>query len=157
VGVAALAAGGLLVAACGGGGSGQLASATPSPVTIAVGSSPLGQIVVDATGHALYRFDKDMPGSGASACNGACAAAWPAAVITGPPTAGPGLAGALGVITRSDGTHQISLDGHPLYRYAGDQAPGDTTGDGIGGIWHVIRASSPVAAKSPPPPARNGY
>jgi predicted lipoprotein with Yx(FWY)xxD motif len=174
VGIAVLAGAGVLVAsACSSGASPAANAASPgatvpsaarqlsSPVSIAVGSSALGPIVVDASGHTLYRFDKDTPGSGSSACTGACAAAWPAALVSGAPTAGPGLTGTLGVITRADGTRQISLDGHPLYRYAGDQNPGDTMGDGFGGIWHAERTatSSPAAAPAaaPAPAPSSGY
>jgi predicted lipoprotein with Yx(FWY)xxD motif len=128
-----------------------------SPGTIAVGQSQLGPIVVDGTGRTLYRFDKDMPGSATSACNGACAAAWPAALVTDQPVAGPGVSGALGAIMRADGTRQLTLDGHPLYRYVGDQGPGDTTGDGFGGIWHVVHTTG-SAANTPPAntPAASG-
>ena len=110
--------------------------------SVAVGRSSLGTIVVDNAGRTLYRFDKDTPGSGSSACNGACAAAWPPDLVQGAPVAGPGVIGSLGVVTRADGTHQLTLDGHPLYRYVGDQGPGDTTGDGFGGIWHVVHTAA---------------
>jgi predicted lipoprotein with Yx(FWY)xxD motif len=136
--------------------------ATPSPpsgppVTIALGASPLGQVAVDASGHTLYRFDMDTPGSGTSSCDRACAAAWPPALLSGQPTAGPGLIGTLGVVTRTDGTKQISLDGHPLYRYAGDQNPGDTTGDGIGGIWHAETVAKSAAVATAGSTGSNGY
>jgi predicted lipoprotein with Yx(FWY)xxD motif len=128
-----------------------------SPVTIAVGSSTLGPIAVDASGHSLYRYDKDIPGSGTSACNGACATAWPPALVSGPATAGPGVTGALGVATRADGTHQVTLDGHPLYRFSGDQNPGDTSGDGFGGIWHVVSARPAAVTSSSSQTAAAGY
>jgi predicted lipoprotein with Yx(FWY)xxD motif len=110
--------------------------------SVAVGRSSLGTIVVDNAGRTLYRFDKDTPGSGSSACNGACAAAWPPDLVQGAPVAAPGVTGSLGVVSRADGTHQLTLDGHPLYRYVGDQGPGDTTGDGFGGIWHVVHTAA---------------
>jgi predicted lipoprotein with Yx(FWY)xxD motif len=149
---------GLLVAAACSSGTTSGTAAAPTaaqpgshPATsIAVGRSSLGTIVIDSAGRTLYRFDKDTPGSGSSACNGACAAAWPPDLVQGAPTAGPRVAGSLGVVTRADGTHQLTLDGHPLYRYAGDQGPGDTTGDGFGGIWHVVHSdtSTPAAGAS---------
>jgi predicted lipoprotein with Yx(FWY)xxD motif len=107
--------------------------------------------VVDATGHTLYTYDPDTPGSGTSACDGACAAAWPPEEVSGQPSAAAGVTGTLGVITRSDGSHQLTLDGRPLYRYAGDAGPGTTTGDGIGGIWHVVHlnaSATPDAAQA---------
>lgn len=122
-----------------------------------MGSSSLGRIVIDAAGHTLYRLDKDTAGSGSSACNGACATAWPLALVTGQPILGSGLTGTPGVVTRTDGTRQITLDGHPLYRFAGDQKPGDTVGDGFGGIWHVVHTGAAAATKTPAPVATPGY
>ena len=102
--------------------------------------------MVDSSGRTLYRYDKDTAGNGSSACYGACAAVWPPALATGQPTPAAGLAGTVGVITRTDGSHQLTLDGHPLYRYLGDQGPRDTTGDGFGGIWHVLHSTAGPAA-----------
>jgi predicted lipoprotein with Yx(FWY)xxD motif len=157
--VSVLSGAGLLVAAACSTGTASHTAVTAPPVnaappaphsvaTIAAGRSSLGTIVVDNAGRTLYRFDKDTPGSGSSACNGACAAAWPPDLVEGTPAAGPGVTGALGVVTRADGTHQLTLDGHPLYRYVGDQSPGDTTGDGFGGIWHVVRTATSAATAS---------
>src|ERR1700722_1893487 len=98
-----------------------------------------------------------MAGSGTSACNGACATAWPPALVNGQATAGPGVTGALNVAIRTDGTHQITLDGHPLYRFSGDQNPGDTTGDGFGGIWHIARTGAPTATSSNSQSASTSY
>jgi predicted lipoprotein with Yx(FWY)xxD motif len=116
--------------------------------TLEVGSTALGRLVVDSAGHTLYRFDKDTPGSGTSACTGACATAWPPDLVSGQPTVASGVAGTIGVITRADGTRQVTLDGHPLYRFAGDGAPGDTNGDGFGGIWHAVHATPAGAAST---------
>ena len=68
-----------------------------------------------------------------------------------------GLTGALGSLTRTDGAKQISLDGRPLYRYAGDGAPGDTNGEGIGGIWHVVHTTGGAAAPKPAASMTGGY
>jgi predicted lipoprotein with Yx(FWY)xxD motif len=155
--ISALSGAGLVVAAACSSGTPSSTSATgPVPTatqtgshsatSIAVGRSSLGTIVVDNAGRTLYRFDKDTPGSGSSACTGACAAAWPPDLVQGAPTAGPGVTGTLGVVTRADGTHQLTLDGHPLYRYVGDQGRGDTTGDGFGGIWHVVHTATSTSA-----------
>jgi predicted lipoprotein with Yx(FWY)xxD motif len=61
------------------------------------------------------------------------------------------------VVTRTDGTRQIALNGHPLYRFAGDQNPGDTAGNGFGGIWHVVHTGASAATSTPAPPAPSGY
>ena len=49
------------------------------------------------------------------------------------------LPGAMGMITRPGGTRQVTINGYPVYTYAGDSAPGQVTGNGIGGAWHVIK------------------
>lgn len=95
--------------------------------TVNAGSAGL----VDSEGFSLYTFNNDTAGSGASTCVGGCASAWPPLTSDGPPTAGPGVDGELGVITRGDGTTQVTYKGLPLYRWSGDEAPGDTTGAAI--------------------------
>jgi predicted lipoprotein with Yx(FWY)xxD motif len=152
---ATAAAGVLLAGAC---SSSYRSTLQPGPspaVTVAAGSSPLGPVAVDAAGRTLYRFDPDQPGSGSSACNGSCAITWPPAVVGGQLTAGPGVSGSLTLIPRIDGTHQVALDGHPLYRYSGDSKPGDTAGDGFGGIWHVVHTDASSSSTMPAHPS--GY
>jgi predicted lipoprotein with Yx(FWY)xxD motif len=135
------------VAGCGGGGDGQ-ASAAPSNSMASAGSSTvgvtdvsgLGKILVDSTGRTAYLFEKDTGPK--STCSGACAAEWPPVTTTSRPTAGDGLtASMLGTTKRSDGTTQVTYNGHPLYRYAGDNKAGDANGqnlDFFGGEWHVV-------------------
>ncbi len=88
----------------------------------------------------LYWFVPDTPHS--SKCSGSCAVYWPP--VTGSPSAGPGVTGRLGTIKRSDGSTQVTYDGHPLYTYVSDTAPGQSSGNGLdinGGVWHEMRAS----------------
>ena len=155
--VGVLSGAGLLVAAaCSSRTASSTLTATPasagaqhlsqSVTTIAIGNSSLGPIVVDGAGRTLYRYDNDTPGSGRSTCTGACAQAWPPALVTGQPTGALGVGGTLSLITRPDSTRQLVLDGHPLYRYVGDQGRGDTAGDGFGGIWHVLHTSPSSSA-----------
>jgi predicted lipoprotein with Yx(FWY)xxD motif len=93
-----------------------------------------GGMMVNSTGMTLYTFDKDTANSGKSACNGPCAALWPAV------TASSGMMGGdYSVITRDDGSQQLTYKGKPLYLYAKDQKPGDMTGDNFKGIWHVVK------------------
>ena len=71
--------------------------------------------------------------------------------MKGPATAGPGVTGKLGTIKRSDGSIQATYDGHPLYTYVADTAPGQARGNGInlnGGLWHEVTASGKAAPKS---------
>src|SRR5205085_2685658 len=88
---------------------------------------------------------------------------WPPLLLTGleaTPVAGPGIdADDLTVVSRPDGGHQVAHYGRPLYHYAGDTAPGDTNGDGVGGRWHAAKpevAARPTGTETsaaPAPPA----
>ena len=97
-------------------------------------------VVTNAKGMTLYWFAPDT--STTSKCTGACATYWPP--VTGPVTAGSGVTGTLGTITRADGTTQATYDGHPLYTYVGDTAPGQAKGNGknlSGGLWYEMTVS----------------
>ena len=95
-------------------------------------------------GFTLYSFAPDTPNT--SKCYGSCAAYWPP--VTGTAAAIPaasGLPGRIGTITRTDGSRQLTYDGHPLYTYIGDTAPGQARGNNLnlnGGLWHDVRVSS---------------
>lgn len=105
-----------------------------------------GAILVDSQGRTLYTFDRDTVGDGyekaaASACSGNCAQTWPPLVLpagTVLPVAGAGVSG-LSSFPRDDGANQVAVNGKALYLYAGDTKPGDVTGDGVGGVWHVAK------------------
>jgi len=116
-------------------------------VTVALAKTPLGNVLVDQDGRTLYLFQKDTPGS-PSVCSGGCAAAWPALTATAPPKAGDGVgADDLSLIKNADGTMQVAFYGYPLYHYAQDSAPGDTHGQGVGGVWWVVGADGkPIGA-----------
>lgn len=122
-------------------------SAAPSPTgggattaaTVATASTNLGTVLVDGSGMTLYMYTQDTQGAGASTCEGECLAAWPA--LVGTPSAGTGVeASRLGSFTRTDGTTQVSYNGWPLYFWVQDNAPGDTTGQGVDGVWYVLDA-----------------
>src|ERR1700758_1066998 len=98
------------------------------------------QVLVDSKGMTLYWFAIDT--SAKSNCSGSCATYWPP--VTGPVTAGSGVTGTLGTITRADGTKQATYDGHPLYTYIGDTAAGQAKGNGLnlsGGLWYEMTVS----------------
>jgi predicted lipoprotein with Yx(FWY)xxD motif len=116
-------------------------SDSASGTSLSVATTSLGQVIVDDKGYTLYLFEKDTGPT--STCVDACAKAWPPATVTGSPTAGTGVTGALTTTTRADGTTQIVLAGHPLYRFAADTAPGDVTGQDVGGTWYAV---SPAGA-----------
>lgn len=109
-------------------------TATPM-MTVALAESGLGEVVVDGDGNTLYLFVPD--GRGASVCNGDCANAWPP--LIGDVVAGAGLdASLLGSAARDDGSEQVTLNGWPLYYFAGDAAVGDTNGQGVNDVWYVL-------------------
>ena len=120
------------------------AVATPKTQPVATGPDVLKartiggvNLLTDAKGLTLYWFAPDT--STKSACYGSCAAYWPP--VTGTPSAGAGVTGTLGIITRTDGTKQATYDGHPLYTYVGDSAPGTASGNNLnlnGGLWHEV-------------------
>lgn len=97
------------------------------------GKTGLGEVFTDATGKSLYTYDADTPGK--SNCTGLCAVFWPPVLATD--TAKP--TGGLTIISRDDGTKQWAYRGKPLYGYANDSKAGDTTGDGVDGVWHIAK------------------
>ena len=104
-------------------------------------------VVTNASGKTLYWFVPDT--STTSKCTGSCATYWPP--VVGPVTAGSGVTGTLGVITRAEGTMQATYDGHPLYTYAGDSAAGQAKGNGLnvsGGVWWEMTVSGAKPATS---------
>ena len=167
---AGLAAMALMVAACAGtGAAGAAGSAGSSVRTVSspsTGSSSTAlktrkingvTVLTNAKGFTLYWFAPDTATK--SNCNGSCAAIWPP--VKGPATAGPGVTGKLGTIKRSDGSIQATYNGHPLYTYVADTAPGQARGNGLnvnGGLWHEVTASGKAAPKSSTSSAGgNGY
>ena len=110
--------------------------------------SSLGTILVDSKGNTLYVFLQDTGDT--STCTGDCAASWPALIAKGEVKAGGGGdvdESLLGTSARDDGKMQVTYNGHPLYFFSGDQAPGDTNGQGIGDVWFVVSpAGEPIKA-----------
>jgi predicted lipoprotein with Yx(FWY)xxD motif len=97
-------------------------------------------VLTNARGFTLYSFAPDTPAT--SKCYGSCAAYWPP--VTGTTAAGHGLPGKVATITRTGGARQLTYNGHPLYTYVGDTAPGQAHGNNLnlnGGLWHEVPAS----------------
>ncbi|MET0789588.1 MAG: hypothetical protein ABWY33_10125 [Cellulomonas sp.] len=105
---------------------------------LATAETSLGTVVVDGTGMTAYYFLKDTKDSGASACSGECAAAWPAITTENATPTVTGVTGEVGTITGTDGKLQITIDGRPIYTFAQDKAPGDVNGQGLNSVWYVI-------------------
>jgi predicted lipoprotein with Yx(FWY)xxD motif len=183
---ATLTAGALALAGCGAGGSagsgaaGSAAVAAPrSPAAgsaapagasalLTTWTSPVGAVVVTASGAAVYVFDRDTAGSGTSSCTGTCAENWPPVTTTSATPTVSGVTGAVGTIDRS-GTRQVTLGGRPLYTYVGDSA-GQTNGQGKQGVWWVVSpagqaisrtaapsSSAPSSSAPSSPPDDGGY
>lgn len=161
LGAAALVVAALSLSACASSGSSTGSTAGAAASTPAAGSgsaaatgNKLGtrtiggqQVLTNAAGLTVYWFGPDT--SATSKCTGSCATYWPP--VKGPVTAGSGVTGKLGTITRSDGTKQATYDGHPLYTYTGDSAPGQNKGNGLnlsGGVWHEMTVSGATPAAS---------
>jgi predicted lipoprotein with Yx(FWY)xxD motif len=119
----------------------------PAAVVKTSTKDPFGTYLTDATGKSLYAFDRDTTPN-TSSCTGQCATTWPPLLLPagqGTPIPTPtGVTGTLTVAPRPDGAgSQIVWNGKPLYRYSGDSNPGDTNGDGVGGIWHIAKLTQP--------------
>lgn len=128
----------------GGGAYGEPSEQSSAPVDgagtaeLMVADSSLGKIVVDGDGETVYMFDKDTQGSGQSSCTGECLTNWPPLTSTGDAPSLTGVTGEVGTITTADGSMQVTLNGWPLYYFAGDAAAGDVNGQGVGGVWWVL-------------------
>ena len=162
--VLAVAAASAILAACSSsgtssaGGSGSTGTSSPAAATTGnLKTTTIGgaTVLTNAKGFTLYSFAPDT--STKSNCNGACAQNWPP--VKGPATAS-GVKGTFGTIKRSDGSVQATFDGHPLYTFVGDTAPGQAKGNGLnvaGGLWHEITTSGTAAPVSTSSSSGGGY
>ncbi len=123
-------------------------ASSPAPAATATGTGTVLKtttiggttVLTNAKGFTLYSFAPDTPA--ASKCYGSCAVYWPP--VTGTAAASPGVPGRIGTIKRTDGSEQLTYNGHPLYTYIADTAPGQARGNNInlnGGVWHEVPAS----------------
>jgi predicted lipoprotein with Yx(FWY)xxD motif len=139
---ALIAAATLITAACGSSSASSSSPASQASSSAALKTATISgaTVLTNAAGFTLYWFAPDTTTK--SNCNGGCAKIWPP--VKGPVTAGAGVTGTLGTITRSDGTVQATYNGHPLYTYTADTAPGQANGNGVnasGGVWHEVTVS----------------
>ena len=120
------------LAACG--GSDGAKSGDASTVVASAKKAKVGSVIVDAQGRTLYRFTAEA--QGVPVCTGACVGTWLPAVVA----AASGLPEHVATVMRpDDGRLQLTYDGHPLYRYAGDRSKADANGEGVGGQWFVVK------------------
>ncbi len=132
----------------------------PSTISTATKASA-GTVLVSTDGHTIYRLTTDTPGK--STCTGPCAQLWPPLTVAAGsrPTIGSGLGGTVGTITRADGSTQVTYGGEPLYLYSLDTTTTDALGQGVGGVWFVVKpttsGSTPVATSTPTTAGSGGY
>ncbi len=122
-----------------GGGATTAAPAAGGEGAVMVADTDLGQVLVAANGMTVYLFMPDAQGD--PTCTAACAQAWPPLTVddAAAATAGDGAdAGMVGSATHPEAGTQVTYNGWPLYFFAGDAAPGDTNGEGQGGVWYVL-------------------
>jgi len=120
--------------------SSDLGNFAPGDTVLIVQKSNLGYVLALANGDVVYTYGNDKQG-GSPTCTSSCAATWPA--VTGIPktNAGEKLPGTLGVVTMANGGKQITYNGLPLYIFKTEK-PLMTTGNGMDGLWHVIKLSA---------------
>lgn len=118
--------------------------------TISLRSTAYGKILVNSKGYTLYLWVKDKKDK--STCSGACLVVWPFVLTSGKPTAGPGVNQKLLGTIKEKGGNEVTYNGHPLYTYTSDDAPGLITGEGntsFGGPWWVVSATGNAITKKP--------
>ncbi|HKV57746.1 MAG TPA: hypothetical protein VJO32_05670 [Ktedonobacteraceae bacterium] len=107
--------------------------------------------LINSQGMTLYYNTSDTT---SSVCSGGCASSWPPLVSSTVPSTAATLPGTLSLFTDANGS-QVTYNGHPLYTFSGDTAPGQVNGDGIGGVWFV--APTNLAASTNSNSNSNGY
>ena len=124
------------------------ASGAQSPVVASARKAKVGSVIVDAQGRTLYRFTAEA--QGVPVCTGDCLGTWPPALAS----SATGLPKHVATVKRPDGGKlQLTYDGHPLYRYAGDQSKADANGEGVGGQWFVLKAGGAASSSKPAQPS----
>ncbi|MFE2868981.1 MULTISPECIES: hypothetical protein [unclassified Embleya] len=144
---------------------GQTPNGTAGKAVLKAGTdAKLGAIVTDGSGFTLYRFDKDTAKPAKSNCDGDCAVKWPAVTDTGGVTLNGIDQSAVGSVTRTDGSTQVTIGGWPVYRFAADAKPGDTKGQGVNGTWFAVTpdgskagAATSTAPQTDKPSTGGGY
>lgn len=122
-------------------------------------STPLGSVIVGSTGHTVYTYGEDHRGIKHSACTGACASQWPAVTTTSTHPQVTGVSGKVATIPANGGGRQVTVNGWPVYYFAGDSAAGQTNGQNYDHTWWAVSARGSKitgAATSSPSPSSSG-
>ncbi len=112
---------------------------------ISLRHTSLGKLLVNSSGRTLYEFTRDHTNKNSCASISGCSEIWPALQSSGKPVGGSGVsASKLSTIKLSNGTKQVTYEGHPLYLYSADSGPGETSYVGakeFGGTWEAINSA----------------
>ncbi|RDI28235.1 putative lipoprotein with Yx(FWY)xxD motif [Rhodococcus sp. AG1013] len=156
ISLAALAAGATLVGCSDNNDSGPTPSTTPMPTTVpaagpvlSTGESSIGQIVVNTDDMTVYAYDRDEPGTNASACDAVCLQMWPPVTSDTPKPEVLGVAGVIGTIPGAQGGNQVTVNGMPLYLFAGDPRPGSVAGQGMDNLWWALNPAGEKMTNAP--------
>lgn len=153
---AALAAGAALVGCSGGDDSGSASSTAPAPPptpvagpTLKTAPTDIGMVVVDVDGMTVYAYDRDEPGTNASACDAVCLQMWPPVTSDSPQPQVDGVAGVVGTIPGPQGGNQVTVNGMPLYLFSGDPRPGSVAGQGMDNLWWALNPAGEKITNAP--------
>jgi predicted lipoprotein with Yx(FWY)xxD motif len=128
-------------------------SSSSSANRLTLHKTKLGKVIATGSGMTLYLFKADKGTK--SACYGKCATFWPPMLASKKPAAGAGVKSSLiGLTKRKNGTHQVTYNRHPLYRFKLDKGAGQIKGQGqdfFGGLWWAVNSAGKAVTKSPPP------
>jgi len=149
-----------MLVGCGSNGGAPDSSGGSTATVSARTVSGVGTVLVSSTGSTLYVTEQDS--GGVVRCAAECAMVWPPLTVSGTPTAGDGITGALATVSRPDGTTQVTYNGSPLYSFSLDPGPGQVKGNGVidsfAGTNFVWHAATPTgAAPTPTATGRDGY
>lgn len=148
-----IAAGAFAAGGCGtertdGGGAEQEQIEPDNAEDLGTADTPLGEVVVDGDEMTVYVFDEDTPNADRSACTGSCLDAWPPVTTDSREPSVSGVTGTVDTI-RTGGERHLTLNGLPLYTYAGDEEPGDVTGQAVEDVWWVVAPDGAKITKAP--------
>ncbi|WP_433609308.1 COG4315 family predicted lipoprotein [Prescottella agglutinans] len=151
-----LAAGAVVVGCSDNDDSGPAQSPTPMPSTVpaagpvlSTAQTGIGEVVVDVDGMTVYAYDRDQPGTNASACDSTCLQMWPPVTSDSTRPEVNGVAGTIGTIPGPLGGHQVTVNGMPLYLFAGDARPGSVAGQGMDNLWWALNPAGEKITNAP--------
>ncbi|MBM4634761.1 hypothetical protein GS482_22630 [Rhodococcus hoagii] len=156
ISLSAVAVGAALVGCSDSDDSGPVPSTTTMPSTVpaagpvlTTGESSIGQIVVNVDNMTVYAYDRDEPGTNASACDAVCLQMWPPVTTDESRPEIAGVSGVIGTIPGPQGGKQVTVNGMPLYLFAGDPRPGSVAGQGMDNLWWALNPAGEKITDAP--------